>query len=65
MERLEQPAKKIAAKIGRGNAYLITAERDWIMIQQLNHHMPPPLLKSTGTGPEGDAPIVLVRFEGS
>ena len=61
--RLEQLAKKIAANIGRGSEYLIMAERDWIRIRQLDHHMPPPLLKSTGTGPEGDAPIVLIRFE--
>ena len=63
IDRLEQLAKKIAANIGRGSEYLIMAERDWIRIRQLDHHMPPPLLKSTGTGPEGDAPIVLIRFE--
>ena len=63
-ERVEQPAEKIASKIGHGNEYLILAEPDWNMIQQLDHKVPPPLLKSTGTGPEGDTPIVLVRFEG-
>lgn len=64
IEMLERPAERIAAKIGRGSAYLIMAERDWITIQQLNYNMAPPLLKSRGTGPEGDAAIVLVRFEG-
>jgi 4-amino-4-deoxy-L-arabinose transferase-like glycosyltransferase len=64
IERLEQLAERIVAKIGRGSGYLIMAERDWITIQQLNHNMAPPLLKSRGTGPEGDAAIVLVRFEG-
>ena len=64
IETLQQPAERIAAKIGRGSEYLIMAERDWTTLQQLNHNMPPPLLKSRGTGPEGDAVIVLVRFEG-
>jgi 4-amino-4-deoxy-L-arabinose transferase-like glycosyltransferase len=64
IERVEQPVQKIASKIGHGNEYLILAERDWITIQQLDHNVPPPLLKSTGTGPERDAPIVLVQFEG-
>ena len=64
IEMLERPAERIAAKIGRGSAYLIMAERDWITIQQLNYNMAPPLLKSRGTGPESDAAIVLVRFEG-
>jgi Dolichyl-phosphate-mannose-protein mannosyltransferase len=62
IEKVEQPAEKIASRIGHGNEYLILAERDWITIQQFDHSIPPPLLKSTGAGP--DAPIVLVRFEG-
>jgi len=64
IERVEQPVQKIASKIGHGNEYLILAERDWITIQQLDHNVPPPLLKSTGTGPERNASIVLVQFEG-
>ena len=55
---------QIAARIGRGSESLLMAERDWTTIQQLNPNMPPPLLTSRGTGPEGDAAIVLVRFEG-
>ena len=31
------------------------AERDWREIQKLTHNLPPPLLTSTGSGPEGDA----------
>jgi hypothetical protein len=45
IERLDQPAERIAVKIGRGSAYLIMAERDWITIQQLNHNMAPPLFR--------------------
>src|SRR5438309_5491087 len=39
IERLEQLAERIVAKIGRGCGYLIMAERDWITIQQLDHNM--------------------------
>lgn len=63
IETLEQPAETVAAKIGRGSAYLIMAERNWVKLQKLNPSLPPPLLKSTGTGPEGDARIVLVQAE--
>jgi len=63
IETLEQPAETIAAKVGRGSAYLIMAERNWVKLQKLNPSLPPPLLKSTGTGPEGDARIVLVQAE--
>jgi hypothetical protein len=63
IDALEQPPETIVAKIGRGNAYLIMAERNWLKIQKLNPGLPPPLLKSTGTGPEGDARIVLVQAE--
>jgi hypothetical protein len=64
IETLDQPAERIAAKIGRGSEYLIMTERNWLKMRKLNGNIPPPLLKSTGTGPEGDAVIVLVRFEG-
>jgi hypothetical protein len=36
------------------------AERDWREIQKLKHNLPPPLLTSTGSGPEGDARLVMV-----
>jgi len=39
------------------------AERNWVKLQKLNPSLPPPLLKSTGTGPEGDARIMLVQAE--
>src|SRR5207253_5221776 len=36
IETLEQPAETVAAKIGRGSAYLILAERNWFKLQKLN-----------------------------
>jgi hypothetical protein len=45
-----------------GNAYLIMTQRDWNELGKLHGELPPPLVKSVGTGPEGDAPLVLVRM---
>ena len=59
---LEQPVEAIAAKIGRGNTYVIMARQRWRKIQVVNPHVPPPLLESHGTKPEGDAPLVLVQI---
>ena len=63
IETLEQPVETIAAKIGRGSAYLIMAEQNWRRLQKINSGLPPPLVKSSGTGPEGDARLVLVQAE--
>ena len=60
IESIEQPEEILAAKIGRGDAYLIMAEKTWIKLQKLNPDLPVPLLKSSGTGPEADARIVLI-----
>ena len=51
----------IAAKVGPGNDYIIMARQTWFEIQSYNGSLPPPLLMSVNTGPEGDAPLVLVR----
>jgi 4-amino-4-deoxy-L-arabinose transferase-like glycosyltransferase len=65
LESLDVPAEEIAARIGRGGgAYLIMAESEWLEILKRNVYLPPPLLKSSGSGPEGDAPLVLVRAHG-
>jgi hypothetical protein len=49
----------------RGDTYVIMTERDWLDLQKLNASLPPPLVKSAGKGPEGDARIVLVRLQAS
>ena len=63
IETLEQPPETIVAKIGRGSAYLIMAERNWLKFQKISSGLPPPLVTSTGTGPEGDARLVLVQAD--
>ena len=53
------------AKIGPGKVYIIMARRSWEKIQRQNPDLSPPLVESAGTGPEGDAPLVLVQGDGS
>jgi hypothetical protein len=35
----------------------------WKKMQALNGGLPAPLVRSSGKGPEGDAPLVLLRAE--
>jgi hypothetical protein len=65
VEILNPAPDKMAANIGAGNAYMIMAEREWLELKKLNENLPPPLVKSIGTGPEGNAPLVLVRMRQS
>jgi len=57
---LEQPVALVAGKAGSKQIYVIMAEKDWAEMQRRNQHLPAPLLKSKGTGPEGDARLVLI-----
>src|SRR5262249_1938251 len=43
------------------HVYIIMGESDYAEIQNHNRNIAAPLLRSTGTGPEGDARLVLVR----
>jgi 4-amino-4-deoxy-L-arabinose transferase-like glycosyltransferase len=61
IEILNTEPVDMSADVGAGNAYMIMAERDWLQLNKLNQNLPPPLLQSVATGPEGDAPLVLVR----
>jgi 4-amino-4-deoxy-L-arabinose transferase-like glycosyltransferase len=65
IERLDFPKALMAAKVGYGNSYVIMAQRNWNQLQKFNPGLPPPLLKSIGRGPEGDAPLVMVRAQAS
>lgn len=63
IEKLNQPLDELAPKIGKGGAYLITPERTLKAIEKAAGAAPKPLLKSEGTGPEGDAPLVLLQAD--
>ena len=60
IDALEQPVSLVTGKVGSTHAYVIMAEKDWAEIQRHNQQLPPPLLTSKGTGPEGDARLVLI-----
>jgi hypothetical protein len=62
IDALDRPGEEVAAKVGKGDGYLIMPEKSWKEIQKTSG-TPPPLLTSTGTGPEGDARLVLVQAD--
>jgi hypothetical protein len=39
------------------------SQKEWREISDIKRNLPPPLLKSEGTGPEGGAPLVLFKGE--
>ena len=57
----ERSLDDTAARIADGDGYIITTERAWNRLQQAQPKLAPPLLRSRGKGPEGDAPLVLLR----
>ncbi len=58
IERLDQPIEMVASKIGRGDAYIIMPAP-----RSAAENFPPPLIKSAGTGPEGDEPLALLQAD--
>ena len=64
IETIEQPLGAIAAKRGPGNNYIIMAKRTWAEINGHGQSLPPPVLSSMSTGPEGDAPLVVIQMRG-
>jgi hypothetical protein len=63
IETTEQSPEAFAAKVGSGNDLIIMAKRSWAEIQRYDRALPAPVLTGTSTGPEGDAPLVLIRAE--
>ncbi len=58
----ERPIAAVAPKlvIGKGKGFVIMTEPSWKALQNINANLPAPLIHSTGKGPEGDAPLVLL-----
>ena len=65
IDTLEQPAEVISNKNGSGDRYVIMSQKTWSKISDAYPNLPPPLLKSEGNGPEGDAPLVLMKGRNS
>jgi 4-amino-4-deoxy-L-arabinose transferase-like glycosyltransferase len=59
----ETPLEAVAPKITAGNGFVIMTEQSWTALHKLNANLPEPLLRSAGKGPEGDAPLILLRAE--
>jgi hypothetical protein len=57
----ERPIEAMAAKIVPGGGYVIMTEQAWQEMRQLNANLPAPIVRSKGSGPEGDAPLVLLQ----
>ncbi len=62
IEILREPPQTIAARNGHGGSYIIMTAESYKELRKLNSQLPAPALQSAGTGPEGDAPLVLVRL---
>jgi hypothetical protein len=65
IDTLEQQAEVISNKSGSGDQYVIMSQKTWSKISDAYPSLPPPLLKSEGNGPEGDAPLVLFKGRSS
>ena len=65
IDTLEQPAEVISNKNGSGDRYVIMSQKTWSKISDAYPNLPPPILKSEGNGPEGDAPLVLMKGKNS
>lgn len=61
IDTLEQAAEVISNKSDSGDQYIIMSQKTWSKISDAYPNLPPPLLKSEGSGPEGDAPLVLMK----
>ena len=53
----------VAPKIVAGNSFVIMTEQSWKELYKFNANLPAPLTRSTGKGPESDAPLVLLQAE--
>lgn len=61
IETFDQPVEELASRMGSGDLFFIMPEQLFVEIQKQRRDLAAPLLKSVGTGPEGDARLVLVR----
>jgi 4-amino-4-deoxy-L-arabinose transferase-like glycosyltransferase len=63
VEQLLQPPEELATKLGTGDAFVIMPERTLKKLQKAGANTAPVLLRSHGSGPEGDAPLVLLQAD--
>ena len=58
-----RPIEAAARKPAMAKSFVIMTDPTWKKMRELNAGLPAPLARSTGKGPEGDAPLVLLQIE--
>jgi hypothetical protein len=62
IETLDSASRKVSASGSETEVYVIMTEREWLQLRKLNATLPAPLLKTNATGPEENAPLVLLKL---
>jgi hypothetical protein len=62
IETWDRPSAEISSRLDKGDGYLIMPEQSWKEMEKAAASGPP-LLVSTGTGPQGDSRLVLLRAD--
>jgi len=52
---------ELSKRLRSGSDHVIMSEGEWLRLRAVEPSLPEPALKSEGRGPDGDAPLVLVR----
>ena len=58
---LEENPAALTKRLRSSDDCVIISEEDWRRIQTMDRSLPSPQLKSTGSGPDGDAPLVVIH----
>jgi hypothetical protein len=58
---LEENPEALTKRLRSSDDCVIISEEDWRRIQTMDRSLPSPQLKSTGSGPDGDAPLVVIH----
>jgi hypothetical protein len=58
-----RPIEEVAPRPATGKSFVIMTDQAWKKMQERNTGLPAPLARSSGKGPEGDAPLVLLQAE--
>jgi hypothetical protein len=62
LETVTEVSRRPITSGDKAEVYVIMTEREWLKLKKLNANFPAPLLKSVAAGPEGNAPLILLRI---
>jgi hypothetical protein len=60
-QAMEEDPEELVKRLRSRRDFIIMSEREWREIQRSHGWLPAPILKSASTGPDGDAPLVLLH----